>query len=310
MIGDQMFNRYFITYNLSFIIGSALVLGITGLLKGLGLHINIALEYVGESTNIMKNVIGAYIPTIFQVKSYWVAVFVSISFATLPSYVAHRLCHESRFFWHICHRGHHAPKFLHPLAASPAFVLDFFLIIPTGIVGLMISKLIYAEPLVMEMALWFTGSLITGPLAHCSVFYDRAYKNRVVRFFSLLYGDGLYHFMHHSARPGDESINLVGSPFMLWDRLFGTYKSLYPQCPEVGLTNAPDVHMNPLRVIFAGVAQMAYEWKMNKDWGTRFKIIFGSIWYKPPVTKDFLVIEGSGKNNPELMMYAEKLLIN
>jgi hypothetical protein len=35
---------------------------------------------------------------------------------------------------------------------------------------------------------------------------------------------------------------------------------------------------------------LAYEWKMNKDWGIRFKIIFGSIWYKPPVTKDFLVI--------------------
>jgi sterol desaturase/sphingolipid hydroxylase (fatty acid hydroxylase superfamily) len=174
MIGDQMFNRYFITYNLSFIVGSALVLGISGILKAMGLQVNIAVEYVAESTNIIKSAIGSYIPTIFQVKSYWVAVLASISFASLPSYVAHRLCHESRFFWNICHRGHHAPKFLHPMAAPPAYVLDFFLIIPTGIVGLMISKLIYAEPLVMEMALWFTGSLALGPLSHCSALYDKA----------------------------------------------------------------------------------------------------------------------------------------
>jgi hypothetical protein len=35
---------------------------------------------------------------------------------------------------------------------------------------------------------------------------------------------------------------------------------------------------------------------MNKDVLTRLKIIFGDIYYKPPVTKDFLILGYKGEN--------------
>jgi hypothetical protein len=83
-------------------------------------------------------------------------------------------------------------------------------------------------------------------------------------------------------------VNLGGGPFLIWDRLFGTYRKPYAEPPPLGLTNQPEIIWNPFRISFSGFAQMWYEWKHNKDWVVRFKIIFGSIWYKPPITKDYL----------------------
>jgi hypothetical protein len=57
----------------------------------------------------------------------------------------------------------------------------------------------------------------------------------------------------------------------------------------------PTMKLNPFRIIFSGLAQMVYELRMNRDWLTRMKIIFGGIYYVPPITKDFLVI-GYGPN--------------
>jgi hypothetical protein len=118
------------------------------------------------------------------------------------------------------------------------------------------------------------------------------YHNPFIRNITRLFGDlGVYHLVHHSAKPQDQTINLGGTPFMFWDRLFGTYRKPYAETPPVGLTNQPPIRWSPFRIIYSGIAQLIYEWKMNKDLLTRFKIIFGGIYYKPPVTKDFLVLK-------------------
>ncbi len=143
----------------------------------------------------------------------------------------------------------------------------------------------------MEVAIWFTLSHTVEAFNHSIVHYDFALRNPIIRNMSRIFGEfGVYHLMHHSAKPEDHTINLSGAPFCFWDRVFGTYRKPYDTAPPLGLTNQPDIIMNPLRITFSGIAQLWYEWKHNKDWSIRFKIIFGSIWYKPPVTKDFLVI--------------------
>ena len=156
---------------------------------------------------------------------------------------------------------------------------------------LIISRFIYPEPLVMEIALWGVLGYSMEIFNHSSASYQFARKNFFVRNLSRLYGDrGVYHLMHHSAKPGDEMINLSSGPLQLWDRLFGTYRKPYEETPEVGLTHNPTLRMNPLRIAFSGIVQLWYELRHNTDWRTRLKIIFGDIYYMPPVTRDFLVL--------------------
>lgn len=76
--------------------------------------------------------------------------------------------------------------------------------------------------------------------------------------------------------------------FLFWDRVFGTYRIPPAVKPPVGLTNNPEIRLNPFAIVISGWQQIAYELRMNKDWLTRFKIIFGDIY--SPVTKDFLIL--------------------
>lgn len=296
VLGEQAFAHYFVTYFSSFVIAMAasfaLLFGIAGIFYLAGYRL--------EDSNIARNAFlgieawtNAHIPSLFNVKSYWLALAITISVAALPNYIVHWLCHQSRFMWYVFHRCHHAPEFLHPLAAPPAYAFDFLLALPFGLVALIVSKLVYTEPLVMELSLYFLLGYCLEIFNHSIVHYQLARNNFIIRQLSHFYGDrGVYHLMHHSAKDGDQVINVGGGPFMMWDRLFGTYRAPYAEEPPLGLTNKPKLLLNPMRIIFSGIVQIWYELKMNKSWLVRFKIIFGSIYYKPPVTKEFLIMDG------------------
>ncbi len=297
VLGEQAFAHYFVTYFSSFVIATiasfALLFGIAGILTLSG--------YQLANTNIAQDVFlgiegwtKSHIPSLFNVKSYWLALGITISVASLPLYFVHWLSHQSRFVWYVFHRCHHCPEFLHPLAAPPAFAFEFLLALPFGLVALIVSKLVYAEPLVMELSLYFLLGYWLEIFNHSIVHYPFAHKNFIVRHLSHFYGDrGVYHLMHHSAKDGDQVINVGAGPFMMWDRLFGTYRAPYDEAPPLGLTNTPPISHNPFRIIFSGIVQIGYELRMNKSWRVRFKIIFGSIYYKPPITKEFLILDGT-----------------
>ena len=104
----------------------------------------------------VQMVIDNHVPTLINVQSYWLALILSVFLAALPGYFVHWLSHKFRFFWYVFHRCHHCPEFLHPLGAPPAFAFEFALVVPSGIVAIITSKIIYTEPLLMELALWFT----------------------------------------------------------------------------------------------------------------------------------------------------------
>jgi len=110
-------------------------------------------------------------------------------------------------------------------------------------------------------------------------------------FIAKTFGNGNYHYMHHSALPGHEAINIAGFGFYFWDRVFGTYVEPYKEKPPVGLTGSPDLHMNPVRLALSGLMQIIYEWRNNRDFKVRLKILFGGSEYVPPVSKDFAVRE-------------------
>ncbi len=299
-IGNAAFGFYFITYFTSFFIALAagmLILFLMAFFAELGgINLQNADNLIAFGIANFETWLNQNIPSLIQVKNYYLAIAISIIVASLPLYFIHWLSHQSRFCWYVFHRAHHCPQFLHPMAAPPAFAFDFLLLIPSGLVAILVSKLIYTEPLIREMSLWLLASYCFEIFNHSSVHYNFAYNNFFVRNLSRLFGDrGVYHYVHHSAYEQDQVINLSGGPLMLWDRIFGTYRKPYSEAPPIGLTNLPDIKMNPFRIIFSGIWQLIYEFKHNKNWKIRYQIIFGSIYYKPPITKEFLIVEKTGR---------------
>lgn len=299
VLGNTAFNEYLLTYFVSFVIsistGILFLYLVAGILMLLGIKLNYGIDVFYNILEYIKVVVNNNIPSILQVQNYWLALVLTIIFSGLPGYFIHWLTHKYRIFWLFLHRSHHSPQFLHPMGSPPGFSFTFFLTIPGGLVSIIVSKIIYTEPMVMEMILWNTMAYWLEIFNHSIVHYKLANSFPIRNLGSLFNGNGVYHLMHHSAKETDQMINLGGGPFLIWDRVFGTYKKPYEEAPPIGLTKLPKMKLNPFRIIFSGIAQMLYELKMNKDWLTRLKIILGGIYYVPPITRDFLVI--SYENN-------------
>jgi sterol desaturase/sphingolipid hydroxylase (fatty acid hydroxylase superfamily) len=165
------------------------------------------------------------------------------------------------------------------------------LAIPGVIFFISISGMIYHELLTVELAIWFTLALVMESFNHSYAHYNLVVKNRFILFYTSLFGgNGVYHLVHHSAYKQDQNVNFGGAPFLFWDRVFGTYRKPYEHVPPIGLTDQPLIHMSPMKIVFNGFRQIWYELKMNKDWKTRLKILVGGVYYKPPITKDFLIV--------------------
>jgi hypothetical protein len=112
--------------------------------------------------------------------------------------------------------------------------------------------------------------------------------------------------LHHAAdrderyRRVQYASNLGPGLFCCWDILFGTYRPLTPVMPPIGLVDKPQLVKNPLRLLVAGPAQLAYELVRNKSWLTRAWIILGTVDYVPPVSRDFALrsdLEAGGVSN-------------
>lgn len=293
-IGEVAFNQVFMRGLSAFLVGftgELAVLSVIGMIAwSFGWMEDISSNPVGQISEALKVFFTEQVPTVFSVKSYPLAIVLSIILGALPGYFIHWLTHVSRFFWLTTHRAHHVMEYLYPLANPAAFNFGFLLSIPGLLVSIVASKLIYHEPLVMEMAIWGLLGYFMEIFNHSIAHYRFAYSNPIIRNWSRFFGNGTYHLVHHSAFPQDHNVNLAGGPFLVWDRLFGTYRKPYADPPPLGLINQPEIIWNPFRISFSGIVQLWYEWKHNKDWRVRLNILFGSIWYKPPLTKDFLLV--------------------
>jgi hypothetical protein len=212
------------------------------------------------------------------------------------------MVHWSRFLWFVVHRSHHSPEYLHPFGSGPVFAFGFLIAVPFFLVKLAVSKMFYTEPLIVELLIIQVVFFVTEKFNHSSAFYEYAFKNKFVYSIFSFLGNGPYHMTHHSAKEGEEIVNLANLGFNFWDRLFGTFQQPDKVCPPLGLTHQPKIKLNPFRLYLSGILTILFELKHNevKYW---FKIIFGSVYFTPPVTRDFL-IEGypDGKK-----MFSERL---
>jgi sterol desaturase/sphingolipid hydroxylase (fatty acid hydroxylase superfamily) len=233
----------------------------------------------------------ARVPTLVRLP-YPLPLFVSIALVDLFQYWFHRLGHTWRPFWLLWHRPHHMPPFLTIPTTQPvfaAFPLFLLLSVPFQL-GLGVSaKLFHSDAMIAEALLVRMLGQIPLIGSHNTALYTTFWRSRPLRALGAFFGDGPYHYMHHSALPGHSLINLGGPLFMLWDRVFGTYVSPSETPPPIGLQGSPQLHLNPLRLGFAGLLQLGYELRHNRGFVTRWRILFGSSNFVPAHTKDYVL---------------------
>ena len=293
--GKKRFQKNILTFfsaGILAMISRIFIVGTIGLVSALlGWHLSKEGNVISEFIHSLEQLVLVYVPTIFKFENYFLALLVSILSLSLPGYFMHKLSHDSRFFWLTMHRPHHTPNILHPAGVTPGFVFELLALIPMTLFSASVSKLFYAEPMIMEISLWLILEYGIEIFNHSAVHYEFTLKNPIIRNLCRLFGaKGAYHIMHHSSLPGDERINFGEGPLLLWDRLFGTYRTPAESMPPVGLCSKEEVRLSPIRVLFSGWMQLAYELRYNPNWKTRFKILFGNSFYKPAVTKDYLVV--------------------
>ncbi len=245
-----------------------------------------------------------HVPTLVELNP-WLAALLVFQVAGFFHYWLHRLGHQSRALWLLFHRHHHLSPNLSQFSTTAvffAFPLFIVFVVPYVFLFAAITKLFSAEPLYREVFVMNTIFMFAETFGHSDVFYEWAVKKFWLRWPGFAFGGGVYHYLHHSAERSDavvqrqnykvNMVNMGGGLFFLWDKMFGTYTPLREKKPIVGLTGQPPLHYNPLRLGLGGLAQLVYEWRHNKDWRTRMKILFGDSYYTPPVTCSYILKSG------------------
>ena len=231
----------------------------------------------------------ARVPTLVQLP-YPLPLVVSIALVDLFHYWFHRLGHTWRPFWLLWHRPHHMPAYLTIPTTQPvvaAFPLFFLLSVPFQLGVGVCAKLFHSDAMIAEALLFRMMGQIVLIGSHNTALYTTFWRSRPLRALSAFFGDGPYHYMHHSSLPGHSLINLGGPLFMLWDRVFGTYVSPTETPPPIGLQGSPRLHLNPLRLALAGLLQLWYELRHNRGILARLRVLFGGSNFAPARTKDY-----------------------
>lgn len=254
-----------------------------------GLH---ALAHIAAFANqlVMR------VPTLVALPG-WLALVCTVFAWTFVHYWMHRWSHTRRAMWLVLHRPHHMTPHLTYATVMPvvmSFPFALLMALPYLFVFSAIGKLFAPEPLYKELIVLHLVIYIGEIYGHSPALYERGIRNPLVRWLGFAYTQGVYHVLHHSSavdaerKTNNNTVNIGPGPFCCWDMLFGTYQPLIDRVPPIGLHGNPDLHMNPLRLLVAGVAQLVYEiWKNPPR--TWVKIVLGPSTYTPPVSRDFLL---------------------
>jgi sterol desaturase/sphingolipid hydroxylase (fatty acid hydroxylase superfamily) len=283
-----------------------LALGTLFLLSGLSF--DIGWHWVEHNVNVANQFVMMHVPTLVDAPAP-VAVFSIAVISGFFHYWFHRLGHTQRFLWLLFHRPHHmTPALIQPttMAVFTALPLFIFLILPYNLLFGACTKLFSSEPLYTEVIIFNCLILIPEIFGHQTALYQIGRRSRLIRWASFFSGNGVYHYMHHSSEPEhcgrNGAVNLVnigGGPLFIWDIIFGTYCPLSAKTPRAGLSGQPELHLNPLRLTLAGVAQIGSELLSNPSWREKWRILVGSSAYSPPVSTDFAVKhEGRKRTQP------------
>lgn len=203
----------------------------------------------------------------------WILVFFAEDFTY---YWAHRIGHESRFFWasHVVH--HSSQKYNLSTAVRQTWTGAF-----TGFFFAGWMALLGFHPLMI--ATQSAISLLYQYWIHTEMI------DKLPRWFEFLFNTPSHHRVHHATNPQYLDRNHAGI-LIIWDRMFGTFEPEVEK-PIYGLTQNIETH-NPVKVAFhewfAIAKDLVRNWKKPQH--------FLNYLFQPPGWKH----DGSGKLSRDL----------
>lgn len=240
------------------------------------------------------------VPTLIDMPG-WLAFFVLQMVGGFFHYWFHRLAHESRLLWLLFHRTHHmTPELIQPSTQAVFNAFPFFIIaaVPYVIIFSVLGKLITADSIMVYLIIYKLLSAFSNLFSHQTAFFMWAKTKWYIRAINIITSEGVYHYMHHSAenehnRARGNLVNVGGGLFFFWDWVFGTFQTVSKEKPRVGLQGIEHHEMttNPLRLAFAGIAQLLYEVLHNMNVKDLFFIICGGSDFKPSNSKNYVLKE-------------------
>lgn len=193
----------------------------------------------------------------------WVGVYIAIDFAF---YWFHRTAHTVNVFWatHVVHHSSEdynlAVGFRHSAIenlVSGAFYL------PLALLGVPWEMFLVCYTLNLAYMFWVHTELVT----------------KLPRWFEFVFSTPSHHRVHHARNPEYLDRN-YGGTFILWDRLFGTFrKETTP--PVYGITT-PLQAFNPLTVNFHYFATLANGLRRMRSLGDSLKYLLAPPGWLPP----------------------------
>lgn len=159
----------------------------------------------------------------------------------LMSYLVHRAKHQIPFLWRF-HEIHHSANELGPFATRRLHPVDIIF----GRLGQIVPFIVIGPQYLFAFIPWVVLRTAAGYYHHSNIRLELGWFNRI------LVTPGL-HRLHHSRLPEHFDCN-YGDLFIVWDRVFRTYKTPNADLVPTGVLNSSladeTTDQSPLRNVF------------------------------------------------------------
>jgi sterol desaturase/sphingolipid hydroxylase (fatty acid hydroxylase superfamily) len=177
---------------------------------------------------------------LFEITNAWIYWIVLIIIQDFLYWVLHYVGHYSRVFWAM-HVTHHSSEHFNLTTGFRSTVFEplyrVFFYLPLAFMGFNAIDILYA----------YLITQLYGNLVHTQ------YNIRLPKWYGYIFVTPSQHRVHHASNIPYLDKNM-GMVFIIWDRLFGTFREEnLPEPIKYGLTHQPE-NMGPANVLF-------HEWK-------------------------------------------------
>jgi len=229
-------------------------------------------------TNVTKDVLGLSVAVIsygWFVKNLavihieegigvYIIAFLAMDFS---GYCVHRIQHTVNIFWN-AHAIHHSSEEFNLAcalrqSASVFFKIFVFFLIPAALLGVPVQVIAVVAPLHLFIQFWYHTQHI-GKMGFL--------ENIIVT--------PSHHRVHHAINPEylDKNYSQV---FIIWDKLFGTFKEEKEDIPPVYGITRPAATWNPIKINFQHIMLLIADAWRSKNVLDKFRIWFMPTGWRP-----------------------------
>ncbi|HRN93442.1 MAG TPA: sterol desaturase family protein [Chitinophagales bacterium] len=204
---------------------------------------------------------------VFEIPSTWWSILLCVVLYDFVFYWAHRWGHEVNLFWgaHVVH--HQSEEYNLSVALRQSWfhnLLAFFLFLPLPLLGF--PPLVFGAAAAIQTIgqFWIHTKLV----------------NRLPKFLEYVLNTPSHHRVHHSSNAQYLDKN-YGGIFIVWDRMFGTFKQ---EEAQFEMTYGITTQLKSWNPIWANIHYYVELWNISKSFSAfkdKFKLLFARPGWLP-----------------------------